>query len=103
MTPNGILQLVLYIVVLVALVKPLGSYMAKVYEGEPCGLDRVVGPVERLIYRLLGIRPDEEMTWKGYAAAAILFKLAFLFLLYALMRLQDILPLNPQNFGCRVA
>ena len=73
--------------------------MAKVYEGERCGLDRVVGPVERLIYRLLGIRPDEEMSWKGYAGAAILFKLAFLFLLYALMRFQDILPLNPQNFS----
>ncbi len=99
MTPNGILQIVLYLVVLVALVKPLGSYMAKVYEGERCGLDRIVGPVERLIYRLLGIKPDDEMSWKGYAGAAILFKLAFLFLLYALMRLQGILPLNPQNFS----
>ncbi len=99
MTPNGILQIVLYLAVLVALVKPLGSYMAKVYEGERCGLDRIVGPLERLIYRLLGIKPDDEMSWKGYAGAAILFKLAFLFLLYAIMRLQDILPLNPQNFS----
>ena len=99
MTPNGILQIGLYLVVLVALVKPLGSYMAKVYEGERCGLDRIVGPLERLIYRLLGIKPDDEMSWKGYAGAAILFKLAFLFLLYAIMRLQDILPLNPQNFS----
>ena len=99
MTPNGILQIGLYLVVLVALVKPLGSYMAKVYEGERCGLDRIVGPLERLIYRLIGIKPDDEMSWKGYAGAAILFKLAFLFLLYAIMRLQDILPLNPQNFS----
>jgi K+-transporting ATPase ATPase A chain len=59
MTTNGILQIALYLVVLVALVKPLGSYMTKVYEGEPCGLDRIVGPVERLIYQLLGIRPEE--------------------------------------------
>ena len=99
MTPNGILQIGLYLVVLVALVKPLGSYMAKVYEGERCGLDRIVGPIERLIYRLLGVRPDDEMSWKGYAGAAILFKLAFLFLLYAILRFQGVLPLNPQNFA----
>jgi K+-transporting ATPase ATPase A chain len=99
MTTNGILQLVLYVVVLVALVKPLGSYMAKVYQSEPIWLNRILGPVERLIYRMLGTRPEDEMTWKGYAGAAILFKLAFLFLLYAIMRLQDILPLNPQNFS----
>jgi len=99
MTTNGVLQIVLYLVVLVALVKPLGSYMAKVYEGERCGLDRIIGPIERVIYRLLGVRPDDEMSWKGYAGAAILFKLAFLFLLYAFMRLQGILPLNPQNFA----
>jgi len=99
MTTNGILQLVLYLVVLVALVKPLGSYMAKVYQSEPIWLNRILGPVERLIYRMLGTRPEDEMTWKGYAGAAILFKLAFLFLLYGIMRLQDILPLNPQNFS----
>ncbi len=99
MTTNGILQLVLYVVVLVALVKPLGSYMAKVYQSEPIWLNRILGPVERLIYRMLGTRPEDEMSWKGYAGAAILFKLAFLFLLYGIMRLQDILPLNPQNFS----
>ncbi len=99
MTTNGILQIVLYLVVLVALVKPLGSYMAKVYQSEPIWLNRILGPVERLIYRMLGTRPEDEMSWKGYAGAAILFKLAFLFLLYAIMRLQGILPLNPQNFS----
>ena len=98
MTPNGILQIVLYLAVLLALVKPLGTYMAKVYEGRPCGLCRVFGPLERLIYRLLGTSPDDEMSWKQYAAAAILFKLAFLLILYAIMRLQGMLPLNPQNF-----
>jgi len=99
MTTNGILQLVLYLVVLVSLVKPLGSYMAKVYQAEPIWLNRILGPVERLIYRMLAIRPEEEMSWKGYAGAAILFKLAFFFLLYAIMRLQEILQLNPQNFS----
>jgi K+-transporting ATPase ATPase A chain len=62
MTTNGVLQIVLYLVVLVALVKPLGSYMAKVYEGERCSLDRIVGPIERVIYRLLGVRLDDEMS-----------------------------------------
>src|SRR4030042_6830345 len=98
MTANGIIQIILYLVVLVALVKPRGGYMAKVYQTEPCGIDRILGPLERLIYRMFGIRPEDEMSWKTYAGAAILFKLAFFFLLYMLLRLQWILPLNPQGF-----
>jgi K+-transporting ATPase ATPase A chain len=98
MTANGILQLVFYLLVLVALVKPLGSYMARVYQAEPCGIDRILGPLERLIYRMFGIRPEEEMSWKAYAGAAILFKLAFFFLLYMILRLQGMLPLNTQGF-----
>jgi K+-transporting ATPase ATPase A chain len=98
MTANGIIQIILYLVVLVALVKPLGGYMAKVYQAEPCGLDRILGPLERLIYRMFGIRPEDEMSWKAYAGAAILFKLAFFFLLYMILRLQGMLPLNPQGF-----
>ncbi|MEW6584564.1 MAG: potassium-transporting ATPase subunit KdpA, partial [Nitrospirota bacterium] len=98
MTANGILQLSLYLVVLAALVKPLGSYMAKVYQSEPCGLDLILGPIERLIYRMFGIRPEDEMSWKAYAWAAILFKLAFFLILYTLLRLQGMLPLNPQGF-----
>ncbi len=62
MSMIGVLQIILYIVVLVLLVKPLGGYMARVYQGEPCGLDRILGPVETLIYRLCGTRQDEEMT-----------------------------------------
>ena len=98
MTANGIIQIILYLVVLVALVKPLGSYMAKVYQAEPCGLDRILGPLERVIYRMFGIRPEDEMSWKAYAGAAILFKLAFFFFLYMILRLQGMLPLNPQGF-----
>ena len=98
MTTNGIIQIILYLALLGLLVKPLGGYMAKVYQGESLLLSRVLGPVERLIYRLLGIRPEDEMSWKTYAIACLLFKFAFFILLYALMRLQDILPLNPQNF-----
>ncbi|HMK59896.1 MAG TPA: potassium-transporting ATPase subunit KdpA [Dissulfurispiraceae bacterium] len=99
MTTSGILQITLYLGVLIALVKPLGIYMAKIYEGEPCGLNRILRPFEMLIYRLLGINTADEMSWKTYAAAAILFKFGFLFVLYALMRFQGILPLNPQNFS----
>jgi potassium-transporting ATPase potassium-binding subunit len=98
MTANGLLQISIYLIVLVALVKPLGGYMARVYQAEPCGLDRIFGPLERLIYRMFGIRPEDDMSWKAYAGAAILFKLAFFFLLYMLLRLQGMLPLNPQGF-----
>jgi K+-transporting ATPase ATPase A chain len=99
MTANGVFQLVFYVVVLLALAKPLGAYMARVYEGRPFGLDRVLGPVERLIYRLSGVRPDEEMNWKDYAIAMLLFNFAGLLAVYALQRLQLVLPLNPQGLG----
>jgi K+-transporting ATPase ATPase A chain len=98
-TGNAILQLVFYIVVLLALAKPLGAYMARVYEGRGCGLDRVLGWLERLIYRLAGVRADEEMTWKTYAATMLLFNLAGLLAVYALQRLQGVLPLNPEGLG----
>ena len=93
------LQIILYIVVLLLLVKPLGSYMAKVFQGERTLLSPIVGPVERLIYRILGIISDEEMSWKTYAMALLLFTVIGVILLYAIERLQGILPLNPQNLG----
>jgi K+-transporting ATPase ATPase A chain len=96
MTLNGYFQLLFYLVVLIALAKPLGWYMARVYQGESIGLERVLGPVERLIYWLSGIRPQEEMNWKVYTVAMLLFNFAGLFLLYLLQRLQGMLPLNPQ-------
>jgi len=99
MTTNGYIQLGLYMVVLIALAKPLGAYMARVYEGRPFGLDRVLGPLERLIYRVSGVRADEEMGWQTYAWAMMLFNLAGFVAVYALQRLQGMLPLNPQGFG----
>ena len=99
MTASGFIQIGLYLVVLVALCKPLGAYMARVYEGKPTPLDPVLGPVERLCYRLFGIRPDEEMDWKTYTVAMLLFSAVGLLVLYALERLQGLLPLNPQGFG----
>lgn len=97
MTANGLLQIGLYFAVLITLAKPLGWYMARVYEGKPVLLDRVLGPVERFIYRLGGVRPTEEMNWKVYAFAVLLFNGLGLLVVYLLQRGQGSLPLNPQN------
>src|SRR5438309_5287804 len=99
MTANGVLQLGFYVVVLLALAKPLGAYMARVYEGRRVALDRVLGWVERCIYGLAGVRADEEMTWKTYAVTMLLFNLAGLLAVYSLQRLQAVLPLNPAGLG----
>jgi K+-transporting ATPase ATPase A chain len=98
-TANGVAQLGVYLIVLVALAKPLGAFMARVYEGRPCGLDGVLGGLERLIYRLAGVRPGDEMGWKTYAIAMLLFNGAGMLVVYALLRGQGGLPLNPQGFG----
>jgi len=99
MTTNGVLQLILYTVVFVALAKPLGAYMARVYEGRRLALDRVLGRLERLIYRLCGVRSGEEMGWKTYAVAMLLFNFLGFLAVYLLQRVQGVLPLNPQGLG----
>lgn len=99
MTIYGWLQIGLYLLILLLLVKPLGAYMSHVLQGERTFLTPVVGPVERLVYRMLGIRTDEEMDWKQYAVALLLFTLVGIIALYALERLQSVLPLNPQHLG----
>ena len=86
MTANGVAQLLFYLVVLVALAKPLGAFMARVYEGRPCGLDGALGWLERLIYRVAGVRPGDEMGWKTYAMAMLLFNAAGMVFVYALQR-----------------
>jgi K+-transporting ATPase ATPase A chain len=98
MTQNDWFQIGLYVVVLLALVRPLGAFMARVYEGQPpLGLHRLLGPVERLFYRLAGIRPDEETDWKTYAVGVLLFNLLGVLTVYGLQRAQHLLPLNPQG------
>jgi potassium-transporting ATPase potassium-binding subunit len=99
MTSFSWLQLIFYMVVLIALAKPIGLFMARVYQGERTFLDPVLQPVEKLIYRLCGVRPDDEMNWKVYAIAMLLFNGLGLLVVYALQRLQGFLPLNPQGFG----
>jgi potassium-transporting ATPase potassium-binding subunit len=98
-TLNGYLQIGIYLVVLLALVKPLGAYMARVYEGERTFMSPVLAPVERAIYRILGATEADEMGWKRYAVAVLLFNLLGLLAVYALERLQGGLPLNPQHLS----
>jgi K+-transporting ATPase ATPase A chain len=93
------LQIILYLVVLLALAKPLGSYMARVYQGERTFLDRVLDPVERFIYRVSGVNADEDMNWKTYAIVVMVFNVLGLIVVYLLQRLQGVLPLNPEGLG----
>ncbi|MGZ3298360.1 MAG: potassium-transporting ATPase subunit KdpA, partial [Asticcacaulis sp.] len=96
-TGNGWLQLGVYMAVLLACVVPLGGYMAKVFMGEKTFLNPVAGRLEALIYKLAGIDPEEDMTWRSYAMAIIVFSLGGFMLLYLLLVFQNLLPLNPQK------
>jgi K+-transporting ATPase ATPase A chain len=95
MNTVSILQYVFFLAVLLGASWPLGLYMARVYQGGPCGLDKALGPIERLLYRLSGVDASEEMDWKTYAVAVALFNVAGLLTVYAIQRLQGALPLNP--------
>jgi len=95
----GLIQIVIYLIVLLILVKPLGTYMARVYSGQSTWLERLLGPVERLLYRLAGVNLQEEMDWKQYALALLLFNGLGFLALYGLLRLQSLLPLNPAHLG----
>ena len=103
MTANGYLQLAFYLVVLIALAKPLGAYMARIYEGRPALLNRWGAPLERGMYRLAGVDPAREMRWTEYAVAMLVFNLLGFLAVYALQRLQAWLPLNPQGFAAVTA
>jgi len=91
-------ETILFFIVLLALVKPFGSYMARVYMGEKTFLAPVLAPCENLLYRLCGVNRDEEMDWKRYATGLILFNLLTGAALFAMLLLQGVLPLNPQRF-----
>jgi potassium-transporting ATPase potassium-binding subunit len=98
-TSIGLLQNVVYLVALLALASPLGVFMARVYQGEKTFLIRILGPLERFLYRAAGVDEREEMDWKRYAIAALLFNFLGLLVVYALQRLQHLLPLNPAKIG----
>jgi K+-transporting ATPase ATPase A chain len=91
------LQTILFFVVLLALVKPLGSFMAKVFQGERTFLSPVLAPLEKLIYRISGVKPEDEMGWKRYAGSVLLFNLALFVSLFIMLMTQHLLPLNPQK------
>jgi potassium-transporting ATPase potassium-binding subunit len=99
MTANGWLQILLYLAILTAIAPPLGRFMAAVYEGRRTFLTPALGGLERLTYRMCGVKAEEEMTWKTYAIAVLLLTIAGLVSLYALLRLQAWLPLNPMKLG----
>src|SRR5262245_34715956 len=99
MTANGISQLALYFGVILLLTKPMGTYMARVFAGERTWLTPVLQPVERLFYRLFGVREDEDMHWTTYAFAMLMFSLVGGLLTYFLLRAQGHLPFNPKGFG----
>lgn len=97
MNINAVLQIAFYLAFLLLLVKPLGWFMARVYEGKPCGLEWAVSWMEKIIYRLCGIDPKAEMTWATYAKAMLIFNLLGFAVVYGLQRTQQWLPLNPQQ------
>jgi K+-transporting ATPase ATPase A chain len=97
MTAIGWLQAIIFFLIVLALTKPLGTYMARVFQGERTWLTPVFAPLEKLIYRLCGVREDEEMTWYAYALSMIAFSLVGLVYLYVLLRTQKWLPFNPQH------
>jgi hypothetical protein len=99
MNAIGWLQIAAYCAALALLAKPLGAYLARVFDGRACGLDRVLGPVERFFYRVCRTAPGTEMSWRGYAVAMLLFNAIGFVVVYGLQRLQDALPGNPMGMA----
>jgi potassium-transporting ATPase potassium-binding subunit len=99
MSANGWFQIGVFLLVIFLITKPFGAFLARVFSGEKTFLDRVLRPVERLIYRLTGVDEKHEMRWTEYAVATLLFSGAAMALLYLMERVQRFLPLNPQRFA----
>src|SRR5262249_30932350 len=97
MTLNGWIQIAIYFAVLTALVVPLGRYMARVFEGERTLLSPILQPVEGFLYRTAGVNETREQHWTTYTIAMLLFNAAGFLLVYAMQRLQGVLPLNPAD------
>ncbi|HEV2991977.1 MAG TPA: potassium-transporting ATPase subunit KdpA [Candidatus Angelobacter sp.] len=99
MTLNGWLQILLFFALVLAVTKPLGIFMARVFSRERTWLDPVLRPVERLLYKLTGVNEEREMGWKEYCIAMLLFSAVSMLVLYLIQRLQHGLPWNPQGFA----
>ncbi len=94
---NNFIQAAIFLTVLVLFVKPLGIYMARIYEGKPAGLNVCFGWLEKLVYRLSGVRPEQGMSWKTYAVAVLLFNILGIVVVYVLQRFQGHFLLNPMS------
>jgi potassium-transporting ATPase potassium-binding subunit len=99
MTSNGWIQIFVFLALILAITKPLGVFMARVFSREHTFLDPVLRPIERLLYRLTGVDEEHEMRWTEYAFTMLLFSGASMLLLYLIERVQQFLPWNPQKFG----
>src|SRR5215218_10346606 len=97
MTAAGWIEIALYVAILTALTPLLGAYMARVYRFEPVFLDRIMGPVERGTYRLLGVDPQRGQDWKAYARSTLVFSAVSWGLLYLILRTQGVHPFNPSG------
>src|ERR1700691_2058633 len=99
MTTNGWLQIAFFLLAVLAVTKPLGIFMTRVFNRERTFLDPVLRPIERLIYKLTGVDEEREMRWTEYSIAMLLFSVVSMVALYFMQRLQVYLPLNPQHLG----
>src|SRR5690349_24347623 len=99
MTANGWLQIVVYLAVILAVTKPVGVFMARVFNRERACLDPVLRPVERLLYRLTLVDEEHDMGWTEYAFSMLLFSGVSMLVLYLIERVQQWLPLNPQKLA----
>jgi K+-transporting ATPase ATPase A chain len=96
---SGLLQVAVTLLIIILLVKPVGSYLVKVFDGKRTGLDRIFGGPERLLYRLMGVKENESMGWKKYLSAVLLSNFVMLLLMFMVLRLQQYLPLNPDGIA----
>src|SRR5258706_7345468 len=103
MTIVGSIKIAFYCLVLLILTKPIGLYMTRVMESGGTILESILGPLERLTYRLFGVDPQKEMHWSEYTLALLSFSLVSMLFTYAMLRLQGVLPLNPVGFSTAAA
>src|SRR6266508_6973343 len=99
MTLNGWLQILFFLLAIFLITPVIGGYMARVFTGQRTWPDPVLRPFERLLYRLTGVDETREMRWTEYAVALLLFSMVSMLVLYAIQRLQAVLPWNPQGFA----
>ena len=99
MTANGWFQILFFLVLIFLVTKPMGVFMARVFNRERTFMDPVLRPVEKLLYRVTGVDETHEMRWTEYAISMLLFSLVSMVVLYLIQRLQGFLPFNPQKLG----